>query len=224
VREAAELAIDKQALIDGVFFGLGNPVAQPIPPNHWAYNPDIDPEGDAYGYNPERAKQLLAEAGYPDGVDFEMVIPGLDDHRAIAEAMLPMFEAVGFNVSTRVIESPTTPDTFFVRQEGDAFPGMGAPFADPSTLFLSNLPGAFANPWNTVSDEFNKAFQESLMGNSNEERLPAIQKMIAEDKDLRLRFALLHATPPSAWTDKAWFPEGYEPAYAPTLRGVGVTS
>jgi peptide/nickel transport system substrate-binding protein len=35
----------------------------------------------------------------------------------------------------------------------------------------------------------------------------------------------LHAHfPPSAWTDRAVFPEGYEPAYAPTFRGVGVTA
>ena len=223
VRQAAEHAIDRQALIDGVFFGAGEPVAQMLPPDHWAYHPDVTPDNPDYGYDPERAEELLAEAGYADGVDFELLIPGLDDHRALAEAMVPMFAEVGLNAETRVIESPTTSVTFFSRQEGHAFPGLSAPVVDPTNQYQGNLSGQFANPWDNTSEEFTAAWDQSLEGTSREDRIPGIHAMIEEDKKLLNRFPVMLFTPPSAWTDNVVFPEGYTPAYAPHFRGVGVT-
>ncbi|MBM9465908.1 ABC transporter substrate-binding protein [Nakamurella leprariae] len=224
VRQAAEHAIDKQGIVDGVFFGIGNPVAQYLPPDYWAFDNDVTPENPEYAYDPEKARQLLAEAGYPDGVDFEMLVPGLDDHRAVAEALVPMLEAVGLRASTRVIEAPTTGVTFFGRQEGNMVPGMGAPFLDPSQAYQASLPNQFANPWNTTTPTYEQDWLDSLEGATNEERIPALHKLIEEEKTIRKSFPLHHHVPPSAWTDKAVFPQGYEVAYAPNLRGVGVTA
>ncbi|SNX94701.1 peptide/nickel transport system substrate-binding protein [Geodermatophilus sabuli] len=223
VRQAVQHAVDRQVIVDGVFFGLGEPVAQYMPPDHWAYNPDVTPEGE-YGYDPERARELLAEAGYPDGVDFEFLVPSLDDHRAVAEALVPMLAEVGLRATTRVIESPTTPVTFYSRQEGNAFPGMGAPFADPTIPYQGSLPGQFANPWNTTTDEFQQAWTDSLSGATREDRVEALHRMVEAEKGVRKSFPLHAHFPPSAWTDRAVFPEGYQPAYAPTFRGVGVTA
>jgi peptide/nickel transport system substrate-binding protein len=224
VRQAMEHAVDRQAIVDGVFFGIGKPVAQYMPPAYWAYDAAITPDDPNYNYDPEKAKRLLAEAGYPNGVDFEMLVPGLDDHRAVAEALVPMFAAVGLRAKTRVVESPTTGVTFYGRQEGNAFPGMGAPFQDPSTVYQANLPGQYANPWNTTTPEFEKAWMDSLSGATREARLPAMHRMIEEEKKILKSFPLHAHFPPSAWTDKAVFPDGYQPAYAPTFRGVGVTA
>jgi peptide/nickel transport system substrate-binding protein len=223
VRQAMEHAVDRQAIVDGVFFGLGEPVAQYMPPDHWAYNPDVTPEGE-YGYDPERARELLAEAGYPDGVDFEMLVPSLDDHRAVAEALVPMLAEAGMTAHTRVIESPTTPVTFYGRQEGNVYNGMGAPFADPTVQYQNYLPGAFRNPWNVSTPEFEQAWLDALSGTTPEERIPAIHRMVEAEKQTMISFPLHAHFPPSAWTDRAVFPEGYEPAYAPTFRGVGVTA
>ena len=99
VRQALQHAIDRQAIVDGVFFGLGEPVAQYMPPDYWAYDPDVTPDNPEYGYDPEKAKQLLAEAGYPDGADFEFLVPSLDDHRAAAEAVVPMLAEVGLRAT-----------------------------------------------------------------------------------------------------------------------------
>ncbi|WP_186364095.1 ABC transporter substrate-binding protein [Ornithinimicrobium sufpigmenti] len=223
VRKAAEHAINRQALIDGVFFGAGEPVAQMLPPDHWAYHPEVTPDNPDYGYDPEKAKELLAEAGYGDGVEFELLIPGLDDHRALAEAMVPMFAEVGLKAETRVIESPTTSVTFFSRQEGHAFPGLSAPVVDPTNQYQRNLSGQFANPWENTSEAFTDAWDQSLVGTSREERLPGVHAMIEEDKELLNMFPVMLFTPPSAWTDNVVLPEGYTPAYAPHFRGVGVT-
>ncbi|WP_428242601.1 ABC transporter substrate-binding protein [Gynuella sp.] len=63
VRQALNYAINKQAILDAIFQGAGTVAKNPIPPTIWSYNNDtVD-----YDYNPEKAKQLLAEAGYSDG-------------------------------------------------------------------------------------------------------------------------------------------------------------
>jgi peptide/nickel transport system substrate-binding protein len=224
VRQAFQHAVDRQAIVDGVFFGIGKPVAQYMPPGYWAYDQKVSPDAPDNNYDPAKAKQLLAEAGYPDGVDFEMLVPSLDDHRAVAEAIVPMLAQVGMRAKTRVIESPTTPVTFFGRQEGNAFPGMGAPFQDPTTIYQTSLPGQYANPWNTTTPAFQQAWMDALAGSTREARLPAMHRMIEEEKKILKSFPLHAHFPPSAWTSRAVFPEGYRPAYAPTFYGVGVTA
>ncbi len=63
VRRAIELAIDKQAIVDALFGGLTTVAVSPISPFHWAHNPELKPSE----YNPEKAKQLLEEAGWTPG-------------------------------------------------------------------------------------------------------------------------------------------------------------
>ncbi len=62
VRQAIAYAIDKSEIIDVVLFGLGSPATGPYVPNTWPYNPDVR----KYPYNPEKAVQLLKEAGWKD--------------------------------------------------------------------------------------------------------------------------------------------------------------
>ncbi|MDJ0968621.1 MAG: ABC transporter substrate-binding protein [Kiloniellales bacterium] len=62
VRQALNMAINKQAIIDVVFQGAGKVAKNPIPPTIWSYNDEIQD----YPYDPEKAKKLLAEAGVKD--------------------------------------------------------------------------------------------------------------------------------------------------------------
>jgi peptide/nickel transport system substrate-binding protein len=73
VRQAAQYAIDNQAIVTGILKGQGEAPNQIIFKGNWAYNPDIV----GYPYNPTKAKQLLAEAGYPNG--FKTNIYNLQD-------------------------------------------------------------------------------------------------------------------------------------------------
>jgi ABC-type transport system substrate-binding protein len=63
VRQATQHAIDNKAVVDAVLYGHGEPATQWVYKGHPAYNPEIA----GYPYNPPKAKQLLAEAGYPNG-------------------------------------------------------------------------------------------------------------------------------------------------------------
>jgi len=62
VRRALNMAVNKKALVDIVFGGFGAPGVNPMPPSVWGYNKTIKDDG----YNPQRARQLLAEAGVKD--------------------------------------------------------------------------------------------------------------------------------------------------------------
>lgn len=64
LREAMYYAINREEWVKAFFFGVGKPVNRPIPTNHWiaADNKDLE----QFNYDPEKAKQLLDEAGYKD--------------------------------------------------------------------------------------------------------------------------------------------------------------
>ncbi|HSU06714.1 MAG TPA: ABC transporter substrate-binding protein, partial [Acetobacteraceae bacterium] len=63
VRRAMAMAIDKKAILDSVYLGTGVDAVNLIPPNLWSFNKDVQD----YPHDPEAAKKLLAEAGYPNG-------------------------------------------------------------------------------------------------------------------------------------------------------------
>jgi ABC-type transport system substrate-binding protein len=63
VRQAMSYAIDRKAIVDSMLYGYAEPAQQLSRSNAWSYNPDME----GYPYNPEKAKALLKEAGYPDG-------------------------------------------------------------------------------------------------------------------------------------------------------------
>jgi len=82
-RQAANYAIDKQAVIEKMMAGLGKQVATVVQPPAFGFDPSVQP----YPYDPKNAKQLLAQAGYPNGVDITL-------HSAATE-WRPHFEALG---------------------------------------------------------------------------------------------------------------------------------
>lgn len=103
VRQAITHAIDKEAIVEGAMFGFGTVIgthATPAEP-YWT---DIEP----YPYNPEKAKELLAEAGYPDGftVDFALPEP-YNIERTSGEIIAQMLEQVGITVNLNVVEWTT---------------------------------------------------------------------------------------------------------------------
>ncbi|HHW7568568.1 TPA: ABC transporter substrate-binding protein [Mannheimia haemolytica] len=68
VRQALNLAVDKKAIIDVVYQGNGFAAKNPLPPTIWGYNDSLaDSE-----HNVEKAKQLLAEAGFPNGFETDL--------------------------------------------------------------------------------------------------------------------------------------------------------
>ena len=93
VREAVEYAIDRPAIAKSIGFGKFEPMPQIVP----SYSPAYIKGYDLRPYNPEKAKQLLAEAGYPNG--FETKLMAMDTQRNEATAIQSYLGAVGIKVS-----------------------------------------------------------------------------------------------------------------------------
>ncbi|MBT9779097.1 ABC transporter substrate-binding protein [Clostridium sp. MCC353] len=100
VREAMYLAIDEDAIIKSVMNGAAYTMNSIIPENYVGYQPVERP-----AYDPERSKQLLAEAGYPDG--FEVTLDAPNDRYVkdaeIAQAVAGYFEKVGIKVNLNLM-------------------------------------------------------------------------------------------------------------------------
>jgi ABC-type transport system substrate-binding protein len=65
VRQAVSYAINREAIADFVYQGYAVPTSQMVGPGSWAYSPDVA----GYPYDPDKARELLAEAGYADGFE-----------------------------------------------------------------------------------------------------------------------------------------------------------
>mgnify|MGYP001828195714 FL=1 len=98
VRVALNYAINKQAIIDAVFQKAGKIAKNPIPPTIWSYNEATKD----YPYDPEKAKAMLAEAGFPNGFETDIWAmpvqrPYNPNARRMAEVIQADWAKVGVN-------------------------------------------------------------------------------------------------------------------------------
>ncbi|MCK9331184.1 MAG: ABC transporter substrate-binding protein [Candidatus Cloacimonetes bacterium] len=103
VRQAVCYAIDKKAIVDAVYSGIGSVATGPIPPSVWGYTADV-PD---YSYNPAKAKQLLAEAGYANGLTVEIKTSNSQVRVDIAEIVQQFLKEVGITVKISTLENAT---------------------------------------------------------------------------------------------------------------------
>jgi peptide/nickel transport system substrate-binding protein len=104
VRQAITHAIDKEALVSGAFFGLGTPIGSHMSPAE-PYYIDLT---DTYPYDPERARELLAEAGYPDGFTVSLELPEpYNLERRSGEVVAQQLAQVGITAEVSIVEWAT---------------------------------------------------------------------------------------------------------------------
>ena len=115
VRQAITHAIDKDAIVEGAMFGFGTPIgthASPVEP----YYIDIEP----YPYDPERARELLAEAGYGDGLSLSFELPEpYNLERTAGEVIAQQLAEVGIDVDLSVVEWGTWIQRIFLGGDYD---------------------------------------------------------------------------------------------------------
>ncbi len=149
VRQAVNMAINKDRIVR-IINGRAVPANQPLPPTM----PGYDPEFQGYPYDPEKAKELLAEAGFPDGFDTELFAVNTDPNPRIAQAIQQDLAAIGINAQIKtlaqanVIAAGGEPDQAPLIWSG----GMAwiADFPDPSNFYgpILGCAGAVPGGWN----------------------------------------------------------------------------
>jgi len=99
VRQALNYAVDVDAIIENLLAGLGSHIASPIGPGYLGYNPDVEP----YPYDPDMAKELLADAGYADGFETTLDVTTAG-HTDVIDAVAGYLAEVGVDVTIQDYE------------------------------------------------------------------------------------------------------------------------
>jgi ABC-type transport system substrate-binding protein len=131
VRQAMNMAINRQEIVNKLLGGKGDPLKvfgyEPrVEPKSW--NPEWDQQFDnLYGYNPAKAKELLAKAGYGSGFEFTIylyTLPGLPEIVEIGQALALDFEAVGLRPKLVEVDFPRVREQYRTKQIHGALWGL----------------------------------------------------------------------------------------------------
>ena len=181
VRLAINYAINKVEIIEHLYQGLAVPAKVPIPPTLWSYDETIED----YPYDPELAKQLLAEAGYPNG--FETTLwalpvprPYIPDGQALAEILQAELQNIGISVEIVTYDWGTYLDKIKNGEHDIAMLGWSSG-ADPDNFFYYLLSKTTAQkPALNVafyqSDEMQEVLERARMSTDRNERIELYQQ------------------------------------------------
>jgi len=186
VRRALTLAINRDVICSRVMEGLAAPASQSIPEGWFSYNPEIK----VPKYDPEGAKKLLAEAGYPNG--FGLTVHGPNDRYVndgkICQAVAQMLARIGLDVKVETMPKtvyfpkmapPNNNFSFFMlgwgnSTTGEATHGFMAIFHSYSKgKGAGSYNGGYSNP------EFDRIAEEAVKIVDDQKREKALQAAMA---------------------------------------------
>lgn len=196
VRKAFAHAINKEALIGAFYAGLAEPAKNPLPPSLWGYNDEIED----YEYDLEKAKQLLAEAGYPNGFEFDFYYmpvprPYFPQPKMIAQAIQYYLSEIGVKANLKTYDWGTYLDKYYADELETYLLGWTGDNGDPDN-FLYVLLDKTQNNCGYDSDELHEVLLEAQRTMDHEKRVELYKKaqeIIHEDVPWVM---VAHSTPP----------------------------
>lgn len=220
VREALNYAIDRTA-VTAVTDGFLEPAVQMFPEWYFAGNEDISAAD--YAYDPERARQLLAEAGVPDGFSFELQVINLELYQQIAEVVQANLQQVGIDMSITPVDIDALAENFSVNKQVDAILFEQKAEADPSIETAAYYsPDGFNNPGAWGTPEISDLMEQAMAGATAEEREPAYDELFAAiSQEVAPHVVLGHLTTPFVMNDRTKGVDIYADG-ARRFRGVGM--
>ncbi|PAY04597.1 ABC transporter substrate-binding protein [Bradyrhizobium sp. UFLA03-84] len=175
VRQAINYAIDADLIINKLVKGKAYRATSWLPLTSPAYDKAMKP----YPYDPAKAKQLLADAGYPTGFEFEWTTSQNESWGLpIVEAAIPMLDKVGIKVKVKQVETAVLAE---VIRKGDfqAFIYSQATGPDPQAAlkcFHSATPQSACNYTNFKNAEFDKTIDDAGQTDDPAKRVQLLQK------------------------------------------------
>jgi peptide/nickel transport system permease protein/peptide/nickel transport system substrate-binding protein len=160
VRQAINFALDRDAFVKATLSGLGEPARMTLPSSHWAFNKAV---ANTYPHDPEKAKKLLAEAGFKDGL--ELTIGGYTDQDSVrrGEVIQEQLGKAGIRLKfTRGTIAEISAQFFATEKKFDLLVSAWTGRPDPSmTYALGFDQGAYYNAGRTADPELSKLIKES---------------------------------------------------------------
>jgi peptide/nickel transport system permease protein/peptide/nickel transport system substrate-binding protein len=184
VRQAFNFAIDRVSFVKAALAGLAEPAYMNLPKAHWAYDKSV---AELYPYDPDKARKLLAEAGFKDGLAIEIV--GYPDQDSVQrqEILIEQFRKAGMNV--RFLNAPIAEASaafFGAEKRGSGILAAWTGRPDPSlTYSLMFTKDAYYNGGRApVPPELEAAIKESRASEDIELRRKAfstVQRLVMEN-------------------------------------------
>ena len=179
VRQALCYAVDKQEIIDLAFDGYGSPIGSSMYPAFGKYFDDS--LTNYYTKDVEKAKALLAEAGYPGGFDMTITVPSnYKPHMDTAEVLVQQLAQIGVNAAIEPIEWESwVSDVYVGRQFQSTVVGVDASNMTARALlerFTSDYGKNFINYNNA---EYDALFRQTLTAYDDAEQTALYKQMLA---------------------------------------------
>ena len=155
VRQAINYAIDRRSIVDAIYGKYGSPTTQTT---HGAgYLKELD---DKYPYDPAKAKQLLAEAGYPNGFTLSVVSTPFFNGDTMVQAIAGQLKSVGITLK---VDSKSDVNEFISKMASAEYPAAWIGFGTlPMFVASQNLygPSALFNAFKSTDPELTKLTNE----------------------------------------------------------------
>jgi peptide/nickel transport system substrate-binding protein len=174
VRRALQHALDRRAIIEGAMYGYGVPIGSHFPPQNAAY---VDLTG-LYPHDLAKARALLAEAGYPNGLDLTLKLPPPNYARRSGEIVASQLAKAGVRVKIETLEWAQWLDQVYGRH---AFDLSIVSHAEPMDYGIYDKEGYY---FGYHSAAFHRLMQDLEAATDEGQRtaiLGQIQRQIAQD-------------------------------------------
>jgi peptide/nickel transport system substrate-binding protein len=174
LRNVVAYALDKEAIHNQVFFGLSDSSKSNFPKTHWAYDPAIEDYG--YKYDPQKAKELMAEAGYPDGFDVEiMATATYPEFLTVSEILQANLRDIGINATIDERDWPAWLEKFMPDKGYQICLTTNTPHWDPDSFIARNLHSERAgrNRMGFTDPELDRLLDEGILTTDLEKRKQA---------------------------------------------------
>lgn len=174
VRQALMYAVDADTIIDKIFAGRATRLAQqPLSPVYFGYNPNLKP----LPYDPAKAKQLLAEAGYPNGFEVTFKYPAgrYVQDKEVSQAIAAQLAEVGVRTKQVVLEPGTFLDQLNKLELNDMFFSGSMPPPDAHFWLMNYLCGFFYSYY--CNEEYTSLWEKASQTIDPDERRQLYWKM-----------------------------------------------
>jgi peptide/nickel transport system substrate-binding protein len=193
VRQAFEYAIDRERVDQAAQNGEGEVTDQPFPKTSPAH---VDALDGYYKYDPQKAKQLLADAGYPNGFTFTMVIPGGGianmEHQAVE--VQQQLKKVGVTAKIQRLIASEIGTGYYLEKQGDAFVAAELASTFPGGSLQSNyVKGEYVALGNgaerdDITELVNKAYTQLTVDDAMKYMHQAVEIAVKDALDVPIAF------------------------------------
>jgi peptide/nickel transport system substrate-binding protein len=176
VRQALQYALDKDAIIQVATHGIGTKMKSFIP----SATPMFYGEKTLFDYDPVKAKQLLAEAGYPDGFPVTcLLLANSSDEQTNLTLVQQMWEQVGVKMTIETLDNASRNARYNAEDFQCRVQFWTNDIADPSqiTSYVAYYPNVHSLHTGYNNDELNKAYEASLTEGDPEKRAQLYKKI-----------------------------------------------